>query len=263
MSNTNRSIRHARRALAAAAAACLLGLASATAPAAQTVTTTFSGGDTQGWTGTGGSGGSTFVDTADGNPAPSLRTSFPSFGIFGITFANETNPAYLGDYTHAPFTISIDHKTRIVGFINPGVRDLVLELRDYDNPPTGYPYVSVYYDLDDLRDPNAGGSGIWESASVTVANPTQAALPPGWGGTGAENPVTFEPELPPDRTFASVLAGVDEIVFTTFKPGFFYIDSFFDVSVDNISVSFIPEPGALGVLGAAALLPLRRRRGAR
>jgi hypothetical protein len=78
------------------------------------------------------------------------------------------------------------------------------------------------------------------------------ALPPDWGGTGAEDPITFEPRLPPDRTFASVLSSVDEIVFTTFQPGFFYIDEYFDVAVDNISVEFVPEPVtpcfALGML---------------
>ena len=251
----------AKSALAACAAAWAISTSGAAALAATSTITTFAGGDTQGWTGTGGFGGATAVDMNDGNPLPSLRTSFPNFAIFGITFANDTNPAFLGDYTHAPFTISIDAKTRIVGLFNPGVRDLVLELRDFTNPPPGYDFVSVYYDLGELRDPGAGGSGNWEPYTVSVANPTQAALPPGWGGTGDEDPVTFEPRLPPARTFASVLAGVDEIVFTTFKPGFFYIDNYFDVAVDNISVSFIPEPGALGALAGAGLLALRRRRG--
>ena len=260
MSSANRTVRRILGSLTIAAAACVVSLVGASALAATSTTTTFAGGNTEGWTGTGGFGGATAVDTADGNPAPSFRTQFPEFAIFGITFANETNPAFLGNYTHAPFTIGIDHKTRILRLFNPGSRDLVLELRDYDNPPTGFDYVSVYYDLGDLRDPGAGGSGQWEHASVTVTNPNQTTLPAGWGGTGAENPVTFEPELPPDRTFASVLAGVDEIVFTTFKPGFFYVDSFFDVAVDNISVSFIPEPGALSLLGGGALLALRRRR---
>jgi hypothetical protein len=245
--------------MAIAAAVGALLIQSASAPAATTTTTTFDGGNTQGWQGTGGFGGSTFVDSNDGNPLPSLRTSFPDFAIFGITFANDSNPAFLGDYTHAPFTISIDAKARIVGALNPTVRDLVLELRDYDNPPAGFQYVSVFYDLADLRDPGAGGSGAWENYSVSVADPTQAALPAGWGGTGAEDPITFEPILPPGRTFANVLASIDEIVFTTFKPGFFYTDEYFDVSVDNINVNFVPEPGALAALGGAGLLGLRRR----
>ena len=113
------------------------------------------------------------------------------------------------------------------------------------SPPGGMSYLSVF---------------VQYHAAVTVANPTQATLPAGWGGTGAEDPVTFEPTLPPDRTFASVLAGVDEIVFTTFKPGFFYIDEYFDVSVDNIAVTFVPEPASLSALLGATLLLARRRR---
>jgi hypothetical protein len=111
-----------------------------------------------------------------------------------------------------------------------------------------------------LRDPGAGGSGSWENNSVSVANPAQAALPPGWGGTGAEDPNTFEPILPPGRTFANVLASIDEIVFTTFKPGFFYVDEYIDVAVDNISVNFVPEPASLGALGLTACAAATRRR---
>ena len=256
-----RSVRPGRSFVPVVATVALLATGASVVRAATTTVTTFTGGDTQGWQGTGGFGGGTTVDTADGNPAPSLRTAFPDFAIFGITFSNDTNPAFLGSYTHAPFTIGIDAKTRLVSSFNPTVRDLVLELRDYDNPPQGYQYVSVFYDMGDLRDPGAGGSGNWEHSSVTVANPMQATLPPGWGGTGAEDPVTFEPTLPPDRTFASVLAGVDEIVFTTFKPGFFYTDVRFDVAVDNISVTFVPEPASVACLGAAlGVLALRRRR---
>jgi hypothetical protein len=240
---------------------CTLIILTKPAFAANTTITTFQGGDTQGWQGTGGFGGSTFVDFTDGNPPPSFRTSFPNFAVFGITFSNTANPAYLGDYTHAPFTIGIDTKTTLVGSFQPSVRDLVLELRDYDSPPSGYPYVSVYYDLGDLRDPNAGGSGMWEHSGVAVSDPTQATLPQGWGGTGAEDPVTFEPRLPPNRTFASVLSSVDEVVFTTFKPGFFYIDQYFDVSVDNIRVDFVPEPGAGGLISAGLLaISFMRRR---
>lgn len=228
--------------------------------AATSVVTTFDGGDTKGWQGTGGFGGSTFVDFQDGTPAPSLRTSFPDFAIFGISFENDSNPDYLGDYTHLPFTISVDAKTRLLALLVPSSRDLILELRDYDNPPAGYSYVSVYYNLGLLQDPFAGGSGDWEHYSVTVDDPTQLTLPPGWGGTGDEDPMTFEPRLPADRTFASVLASVDEVVLTTFEPGFFYINNYFDVAVDNIRVQFIPEPASLGWIGLLVVLLLGGRR---
>ena len=71
-------------------------------------------------------------------------------------------------------------------------------------------------------------------------DPTQTDLPQGWGGSGDEDPNTFEPILPADRTFADVLAGVDEVVFTTFVPGFFYGFTNFDLQVDNVSVRSVP-----------------------
>lgn len=224
-------------------ALCIPLAAIVNAPAATSVTTSFEAGNTQGWVGTGGFGGGTSVDFQDGNPAPSFRTAFPNFAIFGLIFRNNSNADFLGDYTHMPWTISVDAKTRKLGLFGPGSRSLILELRDYTNPPVGASFVSVYYDLGFLRDPGAGGSGNWEPYQVTVGNPLQLTLPPGWGGTGDEDPITLEPRLPPNRSFASVLASVDEIVFSTFKPGFFYTDNYFDVAVDNLRVAFASDSG--------------------
>ena len=68
----------------------------------------------------------------------------------------------------------------------------------------------------------------------------------GWGGTGAEDPVTYEPILPPGVTFADVLAGVDRMVFTTLQPGFFYGFTDFDLRIDNITaIREAPDPADL------------------
>jgi hypothetical protein len=64
-------------------------------------------------------------------------------------------------------------------------------------------------------------------------------LPSGWGGTGAEDPDTFEPILPPNVTFAEVLSGVDVAVFTTLQPGFFFGFTDFDLRLDNITIARI------------------------
>jgi hypothetical protein len=64
---------------------------------------------------------------------------------------------------------------------------------------------------------------------VTIADPNSTVLPPGWSGTGADNP-NGHPILPPGQTFASVLQNVDSINFTTFEPGFFFGDTNFDLS---------------------------------
>ena len=91
---------------------------------------------------------------------------------------------------------------------------------------------------------------------VTIDDPTATALPAGWGGYGAEDPVTFEPVLPAGRTFASVLASVDEIRFTTYEPGYFFGFTNFDLRFDNIVVaSPVPEPTSLA---AAVARPERR-----
>jgi hypothetical protein len=138
---------------------------------------------------------------------------------------------------------------------NELTRDLVVELRDYNPPGSNYPYVSVWYNFGEIGSHLPG----WRSFEVTI-DPSQTTLPAGWGGTGDEDPVTFEPRLPPDRTFASVLASVDEIHFSTMVPGFFYTFTTFEVQVDNIAVTAVPEPAALGLLSGAGLLALRRRR---
>jgi hypothetical protein len=215
---------------------------------------TFDNGD-EGWKGPQGFGGMTFIDQNFGNPQPSLRTQFTDFGI---TFYNNTNPAFTGDFTSTMTAeISIDAYTTALNFLGlPTPREFIVELRDYDAPPAGYPYVSVWHSLGVL-DENDPGWHIW---GVTIDDTSATDLPPGWGGTGAEDPMTFEPMLPPDRTFASVLAGVDEMAFTTFVPGFFFADSFYDVAVDNITVERIPEPDTFALAAIASALLLRRFR---
>lgn len=218
------------------------------------ITTTFSSG-LEGWEGPTGIGGATFIDNTLGNAAPSLRTIFNDFGI---TFSNSSNANFIGDYTTDPaVTISIDTYTSFLNFFGiDATRDFIVELRDFDNPEPGYPWTSVWYNLGTLDASNPG----WHSWSVTIADTSAAALPAGWGGYGAEDPNTFEPILPPGRTFTSVLAGVDEIAFTTLVPGFFFGFTDHDVAVDNITLKRVPEPATTGLVLIGASLLLRRRR---
>ena len=227
--------------------------------AAQSTISTFTGGDLDGWVGSSGPAGGvgTYVDVESGTPAPSLRTQFNDFGI---TFANQSD-AWTGDFTQAGFTISTDIYSRQVFFFSMDVtRDWIVELRDYDNVPEGMPYVSVWYHLGEVYSEGTGQQDGWRTLSVTVDDPTQTALPAGWGGYGAEDPDTYEPILPANRTFADVLASVDEIAFTTYTPGYFFGFTDYDIAIDNVSLVFVPEPaGIAGLLGLGGLL-LRRRR---
>ena len=196
--------------------------------AADGVTDFESGAD--GWSGPAGSGGSTIIDPANGNPAGNIYTVFNDFGI---TFRNSTNPDFVTDYSAlGSFTFSFDVKIDYINFFGQdATRPFMVEFRDYDNPPGSYPWVSVFYSHGWF-----GESADWMTMSVTVDDSTQAALPAGWGGYGAENEFG-EPLLPADRTFADVLAGVDEVVISTLEPGWFFGFTDFEVRIDNIELT--------------------------
>jgi len=136
-----------------------------------------------------------------------------------------------------PVRIQLDTKSRVVNYLgSPTRRELVVELRDYDNPPKDHPYASVWTIVGYLdASPHRG----WRTFSTTIADPTSATLPDGWGGYGAEDD-QGRPYLPPDRTFADVLAGVDEIAITTYQPGYAYgAYHDFDVLYDNIEIGVV------------------------
>jgi len=219
-----RTLRHL-----ASATALLLG---AVAAQAAGFTTTFDDGRTKGWTGPSGIGGATFVDDSLGADAPALHTQFENFGI---GFANSLifRKAVLDAALKGPLEIGLDTLSTSVRFYTTEVaRDLVLEIRDYDDPPEGMPYVSVWVPIGVLQSADSG----WQHHAVVIEDPASEALPAGWGGYGAEDPVTYEPVLPEGRNFADVLRNADEIVFTTLVPGYFYGFHWFDVAVDNLYV---------------------------
>lgn len=223
--------------------------------AAETVVVDFESG-AEGWIGPAGGGGATALDPANGNPGANLHTIFNDFGI---TFRNSTNPDFVQDYSQFDtVTFAIDVKVEDISFIgSPVTRPWLLEIRDYDNVPAGYPWVSVWYLFDWV------GAGEWTNWSVTIVDPGAADLPAGWGGYGAEDPETFEPILPANRTFTDVLAGADEIVYSTLQPGFFFGFTDFDVRIDNITVEteggVEPVPGDVdgdGLVNSVDLLQL-------
>lgn len=215
----------------------------------------FEDGTTQGWQGPAGPGGSSFIDpTAGVGGGAGYRTQFNNFGI---TFANSTNSAFVGDFSgFDEVTIGVDVRVDQIGTFLPVSRPWLVELRSTTLAQGGYPWTSVYFVLDNISQAN---NADYQSYSVTF-DPTSGMLPAGWGGYGAEDPMTFEPILPDGVTFADVLANVDEIAFTTLQPGFFFTFDDYDVTLDNISITAVPTPGALSLLAFAGIAGTRRRR---
>lgn len=222
----------------------LFNLLLATPALADTIVTFDAGAE--GWTGVGA------VEPAGGNPGANFRMLNPD--TFGMTLRNTTHPDFVFDYTSVTSaTISVDVQVADISFFGSAVsRPWIVELRDYDSPPAGYPFVSVWYKFTEI---SAAQNASWTTYSVMIADTSAAALPAGWGGTGAETG-TGEPLLPADRTFASVLAGVDEAVFTTFEPGFFYGFTAFDMRVDNIGIATVGVPAPVPALPAWGALLL-------
>ena len=162
-----------------------------------------------------------------------------------------SNPAFVGDYSaKGPVRISID--VDVVDFTyywfgSPveEYRHLVFEFVDYDNPytdpDTGYfwPWTSVIYVADFLPNRDAG----WKTFTLDIMDPTATELPEGWTGFGGpEDPTTWMPQLPPDRTFADVLAGVDELQIHTIEPGYWYEYAFvYEINFDNIAITEMPR----------------------
>lgn len=244
-------------ALPAALAAALTILAVPAWADPQTEKVDFSTG-TEGWVGLPRSGfQGSWITPRRGETGAGWRTRIND--TFGLTFRNDSNAAFVGDYTSSPaVTLGIDINALSITYFGSEVsRDLVVELRDYDNPAEGMPYTSVWHTLGTL----AAGNG-WQHFAVTIGDTASAALPDGWQGYGD---VTGDPQLPPGRSFASVLRGVDEIVFTTFVPGWFYGFTAFDVVVDNITISAVPEPAsaALWLAGLGLAAGVARRRSGR
>lgn len=234
----------------------LLALLAASTALADTTTTTFENG-LEGWEGPQGFGGSSQI-VPDGNPGNAYQTTFNDFGV---TFSNTTNQAFLGDYTqYGSVTISIDVRVDTLNFFGLDVsRSWLLDLRNTEAAVgSDFPWFSTYFVFDTI---SQAANADWTTFSVTF-NSNDADLPAGWGGYGAEDPVTFEPRLPAGETFASILSSVNEIAFTTLEPGFFFGFSDHTILIDNISITTtpIPAPAGMAVLTLGAITAGRRRR---
>ena len=211
------SIPLASRLITTLAGLALAGLASAQV----TVVTYDNGGE--------GFDGNATVEPEGGNPGANAHFLLETFGI---EQRNSTNAAFIGDMTQSgSVTVSVDAQADSITYLgNEVTRNIVVEFRSQALAQGGYPYASVWSVLGVIQ---AGPA--WQTYTVTFS-PSSQVLPDGWGGYGAEDPVTLEPMLPPGVTFADVMANVDELAFTTFEPGWFYGFTIFDAHMDNLRI---------------------------
>ncbi len=223
------------------ASALVLSLASSAAVAQDDAVVGFDAG-ANGWS---INGINTILPTG-GNPDHRVRYPDP-IDTFGIAARNNSNTAFLGNYAaKGDVTLSIDFLVDTIHFFGtPAPRELVVMLYDDDNV-SGNP-AQVWKSLGVLD-----GQGMpWSTFSADVIDATSATIPAGWNGAGWEDPMTFEPILPPGATWANVLSGIDRIEFTTFVPGFFFGFTHFDVSIDNVSITSIDPVNAWSDQGNA------------
>jgi hypothetical protein len=200
---------------------------------AQTTTTTFDNGD-EGWVGGNGS----FI-TSDGAGNSFMRSIDETFGVH---YSNSTNQSFLGDYTaHESITLSVDIRIDMLDSENlpdglsniPLTRSLVMDLRNSNFADGFFDFGAVIFVIDtQLSEAN---NAEWQTFSVTF-DPNSLDLPDGWIGFGGSDDADG-PVLPAGATFADIVANVDEISFSTFVPGEFYLQVFFDFSVDNFTIT--------------------------
>lgn len=199
----------------------------------------FEGGSNEGFT------GNAFFEATGGNPGGVARHFNDSFfnDLRTGAVGEPANEGFLGDYSsYASVTFSFDIKTNFLNdFIgNPIARPIGIALKDRDitgpSGPSG-----VFFEIGIV---GVNFTGEWTTLSVTIDDPMAADLPAGWIGFGDEDPGTFGPILPAGASFASVLASVDEFDITGAVPGYFFTNAYWDVLIDNITVTVDDGPVA-------------------
>jgi hypothetical protein len=187
----------------------------------------------------GGFSGNAFIEATGGNPGGVAHHFNDSFFNDLRTGASgePANEDFLGDYSsYASVTFSFDIKTNFLNDFmgNPIARSIGIALKDRDiMGPSGAS--GVFFEVGLV---GVNFTGEWTTLSVTIDDPMSATLPAGWIGFGDEDPNTYAPILPAGASFASVLASVDEFDVTGAVPGFFFTNAFWDVQIDNITVTW-------------------------
>lgn len=167
---------------------------------------------------------------------------------WGVEFRNTTNQAFLGDYTRYGNAInfSFDERNASLDFFQ-GWTGRAFHLQFTKNLDNGRSIIASYEFYRVMPDEG------WVTHSLDI-DLTSTDTPDGWR--------LFYNNLDPvtDYTFADIMRDVDTVTLSNFNPDFAYPSGWFAVMFDNVTIAAVPAPGALGLLGAAAVPAARRRR---
>jgi hypothetical protein len=206
------------------------GLAAAPASAQVLLDEGFENGQANGWECTGGD----VLVGAGGNPGWYMSVPYSDWYWLTLYTEAQGNPL-VGDLSRhgGAFQVSVDVQVTILHNwfndpMDPSNFPIVFQFTHAADPT-----VSVYWTGPGMPATSAGR----QTYTCTIPDPTSTTLPPGWGGTGDEDPNTYEPILPSNYTFASVMANIGNFRVTTAQPGYFYIPSFWEAGFDNIRVT--------------------------
>lgn len=177
----------------------------------------------------------------DGRGIDGPYVALPYADYWGVTLTQTEGQltGLTGDLTSHILGLSVSLDLRNFAFLNffgepidPASRPVIFQLWDEGDPNNYEDDVSVWFRGPAIPSMEAG----WTGYTFEVPMPAGSEMPAGWGGTGDEDPVTYEPKLPDHRTFRSVLQNVTRVSISTFEPGYFYVSSFIEFGADNISV---------------------------
>jgi hypothetical protein len=199
-----------------------------------------------------------YVDTFDGGANPTgwnwngFNESIPATGgnpdhylandmFFEWPIVKSTDAAptpFHGDYAAAGVSeISFDYQT----FVNPfggGAADISGGLVLYDSSGF-FAYTINNVDLTPV-------TGSWRTTVFDIPS-QEVSLPADWF-------------MPAGGNWANLITDVSRVQLHYLDPGFAGVSQGWSVGMDNASITYVPEPGALALVSLGGLALLRRRR---
>lgn len=247
----------------------LLAIASsltASAAFAGTTTETFStAANPSGWsyngyagvtTAAGGNPGGFFESLADGFPEDTVGPTLQTDSSIASPFNGNYVTAGVGNlsldlkYLHTDGPIADEN-----GVTDPGFK-LSLQLWSEHGTPFD-PTDDDFVFFTGTVIPGSPDQG-WQHFSFDVPSTyvgTNGSVPAGWTGATWDS---IDDGLRPGVNFQDVLAHVDHVEFRTLTPGFFAIFQGWDIGVDNLSITTVPEPTTAAAVLLASSFLLRR-----